>query len=111
MQRPRVMFEPVPEPAPCVAVTQASDRPDAVPRLDVRLAGRAVAAPGPAHGQARRAARPKSPDAARGNEAAPAAPALRSEDVLRGRRSVDILHAGARYRLSLTSMGKLILTK
>lgn len=31
--------------------------------------------------------------------------------MLRGRRSVDILHAGARYRLSLTSMGKLILTK
>lgn len=38
-------------------------------------------------------------------------PVLRSEDVLRGQRAVEILHAGVRYRLSVTSMGKLILTK
>lgn len=36
---------------------------------------------------------------------------LRSEDVLKGQRAVEILHAGVRYRLSVTSMGKLILTK
>lgn len=49
---------------------------------------------------------------------APAAPAgdapprvLRSEDVLGGQRSVEIVHAGVRYRLSVTAMGKLILTK
>lgn len=36
---------------------------------------------------------------------------LRSEDVLRGQRAVEILHAGVRYRLSVTSLGKLILTK
>lgn len=38
-------------------------------------------------------------------------PLLRSEDVLCGQRAVEILHAGVRYRLSVTSMGKLILTK
>lgn len=38
-------------------------------------------------------------------------PVLRSEDILRGRRAVEILHAGVRYRLSVTSTGKLILTK
>jgi hemin uptake protein HemP len=36
---------------------------------------------------------------------------LRSEDVLAGDRSVEILHAGSRYRLSVTATGKLILTK
>lgn len=38
-------------------------------------------------------------------------PVLRSEDVLRGQRAAEILHAGVRYRLSVTSLGKLILTK
>lgn len=42
---------------------------------------------------------------------APARPVLRSEDVLSGHRAVEILHAGVRYRLSVTAMGKLILTK
>jgi hemin uptake protein HemP len=36
---------------------------------------------------------------------------LLSEDVLGGDRSVEIVHAGNRYRLSVTSTGKLILTK
>lgn len=42
---------------------------------------------------------------------APTLPVLRSEDVLAGHRAVEIVHAGVRYRLSVTSMGKLILTK
>jgi hemin uptake protein HemP len=37
--------------------------------------------------------------------------ALRSEDLLRGRRAVEIVHGEARYRLSVTALGKLILTK
>ena len=45
------------------------------------------------------------------NPETPALPVLRSEDVLSGHRAVEIVHAGARYRLSVTSMGKLILTK
>lgn len=42
---------------------------------------------------------------------APPLSVLRSEHVLQGQRAVEILHAGVRYRLSVTSMGKLILTK
>ncbi|MDE2300745.1 MAG: hemin uptake protein HemP [Burkholderiales bacterium] len=47
---------------------------------------------------------PRNPDA-------PALSVLHSEHVLQGQRAVEILHAGVRYRLSVTSMGKLILTK
>ena len=36
---------------------------------------------------------------------------LSSEALLRGRREVEIEHAGQVYRLRLTSLGKLILTK
>lgn len=46
---------------------------------------------------------------------APLAPAsaarLSSEALLRGRREVEIDHAGQVYRLRLTTLGKLILTK
>ena len=45
------------------------------------------------------------------NLEAPALSVLRSEHFLQGQRAVEILHAGVRYRLSVTSMGKLILTK
>jgi hemin uptake protein HemP len=45
----------------------------------------------------------------------PATPAsqqpIRSEDLLRGSREVQILHAGELYRLTLTRAGKLILHK
>lgn len=34
-----------------------------------------------------------------------------SDDLLRGRRSVDISHNGSVYRLQATRLGKLILTK
>ena len=37
--------------------------------------------------------------------------AFRSEDLLRGHRAVEIRHGGLCYRLSITAMGKLILTK
>lgn len=36
---------------------------------------------------------------------------LASEDLLRGRRLVEILHNGEVYRLQATRLGKLILTK
>lgn len=36
---------------------------------------------------------------------------LRSEALLQGRREVEIEHAGQVYRLRLTALGKLILTK
>ncbi len=36
---------------------------------------------------------------------------IRSEDLLRGGREVQILHAGELYRLTLTRAGKLILHK
>lgn len=54
--------------------------------------------------------RPASSSAHPGGRAA-SAPVLRSEDVLAGHRTVEIVHAGVRYRLSVTSQGKLILTK
>lgn len=41
---------------------------------------------------------------------APNAP-LRSEELLRGRRMVEIDHNGELYRLQATRLGKLILTK
>lgn len=36
---------------------------------------------------------------------------LGSEDLLKGNRRIEILHNGERYVLSLTRLGKLILTK
>jgi hemin uptake protein HemP len=36
---------------------------------------------------------------------------LRSEELLRGRRMVEIAHNGEVYRLQSTRLGKLILTK
>lgn len=36
---------------------------------------------------------------------------LRSQDLLAGNSEVEIDHAGATYRLRLTALGKLILTK
>jgi len=42
-------------------------------------------------------------------EARPAS--VRSEDLLRGRRLVEISHNGEVYRLQATRLGKLILTK
>jgi hemin uptake protein HemP len=41
----------------------------------------------------------------------PGAVALPASRLLRGGKTVDILHAGVRYRLSVTALGKLILTK
>ncbi|MBA2676678.1 hemin uptake protein HemP [Ramlibacter sp.] len=41
----------------------------------------------------------------------PAAPPLRSEQLLQGRRMVEIAHNGEVYRLQSTRLGKLILTK
>ncbi|MEO8297975.1 MAG: hemin uptake protein HemP [Burkholderiales bacterium] len=38
-------------------------------------------------------------------------PRLRSEDLLRGGKELEIEHGGAVYRLRLTAMGRLILTK
>ena len=50
-----------------------------------------------------------------GSEAAPRIdprqPPLPSEDLLRGRRLVEIAHNGEVYRLQATRLGKLILTK
>lgn len=42
---------------------------------------------------------------------APATPPLRSEQLLQGRRVVEIAHNGEVYRLQATRLGKLILTK
>jgi len=38
-------------------------------------------------------------------------PRLSSEQLFAGRREIEIEHTGQVYRLRLTSMGKLILTK
>jgi hemin uptake protein HemP len=38
-------------------------------------------------------------------------PRVRSEVLLQGGRELEIEHAGAVYRLRVTSLGKLILTK
>ena len=40
-----------------------------------------------------------------------AAPRLNSEKLFAGRREIEIEHAGQVYRLRMTSLGKLILTK
>ncbi len=53
-----------------------------------------------------------SPSASHGAAApSPAAPPLRSEQLLQGRRMVEIAHNGEVYRLQATRLGKLILTK
>lgn len=44
-------------------------------------------------------------------QATPARPAVDSQALLGGARSVDIVHQGAVYRLQATRLGKLILTK
>lgn len=48
------------------------------------------------------------------NEAAPSAArarTLQSEELLQGRKAIEISHNGAIYRLQATRLGKLILTK
>ena len=56
---------------------------------------------------------PPSPPPAAGVRQAHAGTAapLPSEDLLKGRRAVEISHNGAVYRLQATRQGKLILTK
>jgi hypothetical protein len=49
--------------------------------------------------------------AAAGGSRAPSTPRLRSDDLFGARREIEIEHAGAIYRLRLTSLGKLLLTK
>ncbi len=41
----------------------------------------------------------------------PMAPRLSSEHLFAGRREIEIEHAGQIYRLRMTALGKLILTK
>ncbi|UUX97010.1 hemin uptake protein HemP [Aquabacterium sp. J223] len=48
-------------------------------------------------------------DARSADDAGP--PCWRSDDLLHGGREVHIAHAGSVYRLRLTALGKLILTK
>jgi hypothetical protein len=45
------------------------------------------------------------------SEPAAALAAIRSEQLLQGRKQVEIIHNGAVYRLQATRQGKLILTK
>lgn len=51
------------------------------------------------------------PDPDETDSGAPGRRCVTSEALLRGRREVRIVHAGQEYRLSVTSKGKLILTK
>lgn len=44
-------------------------------------------------------------------EAAPAAAPLPSDQLLQGRKAIEISHNGSVYRLQATKLGKLILTK
>ncbi|MDB5857964.1 MAG: hemin uptake protein HemP [Ramlibacter sp.] len=61
---------------------------------------------------ARREPATASADARSAAAVDPARPApLASEDLLRGRRLVEITHNGEVYRLQATRLGKLILTK
>jgi len=56
----------------------------------------------------------RSPARAAAGPDAPARPLpapLRSDELLRGRRMVEIAHNGELYRLQATRLGKLILTK
>jgi hemin uptake protein HemP len=36
---------------------------------------------------------------------------MKSDDILRGQKAVEIIHNGSTYRLQATRLGKLILTK
>ncbi|VTU16146.1 Hemin uptake protein [Variovorax sp. SRS16] len=45
------------------------------------------------------------------NEAARPAPLLESAELLKGSKTVGIMHNGSLYRLQATKLGKLILTK
>ncbi|MGV3569983.1 MAG: hemin uptake protein HemP [Ramlibacter sp.] len=58
-----------------------------------------------------RAASSHLPVAAQAPEQEPRPASVRSEDLLRGRRLVEISHNGEVYRLQATRLGKLILTK
>jgi hemin uptake protein HemP len=46
-----------------------------------------------------------------GPERPAATVAVRSEELLHGRREIEIIHAGEIYRLRVTRNGKLLLTK
>lgn len=48
---------------------------------------------------------------AKSAEALPQESSLESSQLLRGKKSVSIVHNGALYRLQSTKLGKLILTK
>ncbi len=53
-----------------------------------------------------------TPDAAGLHVESSRAPrAVHSEEILRGRHEIEIDHGGVLYRLRITSLGKLILTK
>jgi hemin uptake protein HemP len=58
-----------------------------------------------------RAASKPVPLGADPSEPEPRPASVRSEDLLRGRRLVEISHNGEVYRLQATRLGKLILTK
>ena len=53
---------------------------------------------------------PRTP-APRAVEAAVASAPLPSDDLLQGRKTIEISHNGTLYRLQATKLGKLILTK
>ena len=55
-------------------------------------------------------ATPPEPSPATGTEATPKM-RLHSEQLFRGRDEVEIVHGQSLYRLRITSLGKLILTK
>lgn len=57
----------------------------------------------------REPARDDRPGAGSDESARP--PLLRSDELLRGHRTVEISHNGVLYRLQATRLGKLILTK
>ncbi len=72
------------------------------PRARLRLPARAAQAP--AH--AASASAPAACPAPQGS-----APPLPSEQLLQGRKAIEISHNGSVYRLQATRLGKLILTK
>jgi len=41
----------------------------------------------------------------------PSLPAVNSMDLMKGQKTIEIMHNGAVYRLQATKLGKLILTK
>lgn len=57
---------------------------------------------------------PAAPGAAADSSSAPSGPQterIDSESLLQGRRQIELLHQGEVYRLQVTRLGKLILTK